>query len=169
MELMEAMLRRRSVREFTDEAVSEEDLSFILHAAMSGPSAVNRRPYEFYVLKTPEKLEAFRKACPSFANYKAPLAIVVAGDALRFLPLSLSGYWLEDCAAAAENILLAASDRGLGSVWTGLAPDKAKEKRIRKALKLPLHVVPFCIIYVGRAKVPLEPRDKYEESKVHVL
>jgi nitroreductase len=168
MELSEAMRRRKSIRRFSEEAVADEDIDFILHAAMSGPSAVNRRPCEFYVVKTPELLDKLRHASP-FSSYKSPLVIVVAGNAFRFLPLGAKDYWLEDAGAAAENILLAVTARGLGAVWCGVAPEKGKEKNVRRALNLPFHIVPFAMIFIGHPTETAEPRDKYEANKVHTL
>src|SRR5574344_493708 len=98
MDLEEALLKRRSVRKFTNEPVSKEDIDKLLHAAMSGPSAVNKKPWEFYVVQDPEKIAQLNKV--GFANYPSPLMIVVAGNKLNFLPFDAADYWIEDVSAA---------------------------------------------------------------------
>ena len=123
MELKEVLKARRSIRKYKDEPVSKEDIDYLLHAAMSGPSACNRTPWEFYVITNKETLEKLRKAS-RFSNINAPLAIVVCGNLSRALPSQLSPYWIQDCSAATENILLAATDLKLGSLWCGIHPQK---------------------------------------------
>ena len=91
MELNEVLLKRRSIRKFTDEPVSEEDVLKLLHAGMSGPSACNRTPWEFFVVTNPEILEKLRKAA-RYSKIKAPLAIVVCGNLSKALPLQLAPF-----------------------------------------------------------------------------
>ena len=123
MEVKDALLKRRSIRKYLDKEVSDEIIEELLHAAMSGPSACNRRPWIFYVIKDQDKLNELRKAS-RFSNMNAPLAIVVVGDLSRSLPLQLKDFWIQDCSAATENILLRATDLGLGSLWCGIYPQK---------------------------------------------
>ena len=123
MEVKDALLKRRSIRKYLDKEVSDEIIEELLHAAMSGPSACNRRPWIFYVIKDQDKLSELRKAS-RFSNMNAPLAIVVVGDLSRSLPLQLKDFWIQDCSAATENILLRATDLGLGSLWCGIYPQK---------------------------------------------
>jgi nitroreductase len=166
MELKQVLLARRSVRSFTAEAVSDSDVDYLLHAAMSGPSAVNLRPWEFYVVKDPAKLAALNKV--GYAKYPSPLMIVVAGNAHHFLPLGNEEYWEQDCSAATENILLAATDLSLGAVWCGVYPDKTRVKQVKEVLDLPENITPLNIIIIGhpQGEVPV-PRDQYDEKKVH--
>jgi len=168
MELNEVLLKRRSIRKFTDEAVSEEDINEILHAAMSGPSACNRTPWEFFVVTNPETLEKLRKAA-RYSKIKAPLAIVVCGNLSKALPLQLSPFWIQDCSAATENILLRVTDLGLGAVWCGVHPMKTAEKNVREALSLPEKLIPLNIIHIGHPAENQEPRDQYNEKKVHFV
>ena len=168
MELFEALLKRRSIRKFSDEAVSEEDILKLLHAGMSGPSACNKTPWEFYVVTNPEALEKLRNAA-RFSKITAPLAIVVCGNLSRTLPLQLSSFWIQDCSAATENILLAATDLGLGAVWCGVHPMKTAEKNVREALSLPEKIVPLNIIHIGHPLEDPEPRDQFNEKRVHFI
>jgi nitroreductase len=167
MELKEVLLKRRSVRSFTDQTVSDEEIDCLLHAAMSGPSAMNFRPWEFYVIKDPVKIAELNKV--GFAKYKSPLMIVVAGNSLRFIPFS-SQLWVEDTSAAAENILLTATDLGLGAVWCGVYPVKHEIKQVRKILGLPKHIIPLNIMIIGHpsGETP-NPRDQYNDKFVHKI
>ena len=129
MELKEALLKRRSVRKFTEEPVSEDDVLKLLHAGMSGPSACNKTPWEFFVVTNPEVLEKLRKSA-KFSKIVSPLAIVVCGNLSKALPSQLSPFWIQDSSAATENILLRATDLELGAVWCGVHPMKTAEKNV---------------------------------------
>jgi nitroreductase len=167
MELMEAITKRTSVRSFTDEPVSDEEISRLLHAAMAAPSAVNRQPWEFYVVRSQAKIAELNKV--GFAKYKAPLAIVVAGNAFRFIPFGKE-YWIEDASAATENMLLAATDLGLGAVWCAVYPLKRNVKQVKEILHLPAHITPLNIVLIGHPKGKLpEPHDKFDEKKIHFV
>lgn len=135
---------------------------------MSGPSACNRKPWEFYVIKDKEILKELRTAS-RFSNIEAPLAIVVCGNLSRALPLQLSTYWIQDCSAATMSILLSATDLGLGAVWCGIHPQKKAEEKVRKILQLPDKHIPLNIIFIGHPKEEIEPRDQYKKSCVHYV
>ena len=148
MELQDVLQSRRSIRKYTEEPVSKEDIDLLMHAAMSGPSACNKTPWEFYVVTDEAVLEKLRNAS-RYSKIYAPLAIVVCGSLSRALPSQLAPYWIQDCSAATENILLAATDLGLGTVWCGIHPQKRAEERVREALGLTEKQIPLNIIYVG--------------------
>lgn len=145
MELKDALLKRRSVRKFKDTPISDEMIQELLEAAMSGPSACNRQPWEFFVIKNKEKIQEITKAS-FFTRYESPLVIVVCGYAPRFLPSQLAPYWTQDCAAAAQNILLRATDLGLGAVWCGLYPQKRPGTNVNKVHFLNQMIEVFVII-----------------------
>lgn len=168
MELQEVLQRRRSIRKYTQEPVSKEDIDLLMHAAMSGPSACNKTPWEFYVITDEAILEKLRNAS-RYSKIYAPLAIVVCGSLSRALPSQLAPYWIQDCSAATENILLAATDLGLGTVWCGIHPQKRAEERVREALDLTEKHIPLNIIYVGHPDQVQEPRDQYKESYIHYI
>ncbi len=161
MELKEALLHRRSVRKFTDETVSAQDIDDLLHAAMSGPSACNRRPWKFHVVTNPQLLEDLRRSS-RFTKMKAPLAIVVCGDLHRALPLQMADYWIQDCAAATQNILLQATDLGLGAVWCGLHPQKKPSEYVSALLKMDQKQVPMALIFLGHPAEEPAPRDQFD-------
>ena len=168
MELQEVLQRRRSIRKYTQEPVSKEDIDLLMHAAMSGPSACNKTPWEFYVITDEAVLEKLRNAS-RYSKIYAPLAIVVCGSLSRALPSQLAPYWIQDCSAATENILLSATDLGLGTVWCGIHPQKRAEEKVREALVLTEKQIPLNIIYVGHPDQVQEPRDQYKESYIHYI
>ena len=168
MELREVLLKRRSVRKFTDEAVTDEMIRELLLAAMSGPSACNRKPWEFYVVADKEKLDEL-KGTSKFTKISAKLAIVVCGNLAKALPMQFADYWIQDCSAATENILLRATDLGLGTVWCGIHPQKRSEERVKKILDIPNKQIPLNVIFIGHPAEEPEARSQYEEEKVHFL
>lgn len=168
MELQDVLQSRRSIRKYTEEPVSKEEIDLLMHAAMSGPSACNKTPWEFYVVTDEAVLEKLRNAS-RYSKIYAPLAIVVCGSLSRALPSQLAPYWIQDCSAATENILLAATDLGLGTVWCGIYPQKRAEERVREALGLTEKQIPLNIIYVGHPDQVQEPRDRYKETYIHYI
>ncbi|MGN1163485.1 MAG: nitroreductase family protein [Candidatus Ornithospirochaeta sp.] len=149
MDTIDAIRNRRSTRSFLDEDIDDADLMTVLEAGMTGPSACNRRPWEFIVVKSRETMEKIRTGnLAARPLSSAPVLIVVAADttkAIRRAPL----YWTEDAAAATENMLLAATDLGLGSLWMGVWPEEEKMERLSSVLNLPEHVVPFSMVALG--------------------
>ncbi len=168
MELKEALLKRRSIRRFTDKPVPEEYINELLHAAMSGPSACNKTPWEFYVITNEETLLKLRKAA-RYSNIAAPLAIVVCGNLSKALPSQLAPFWIQDCSAATENILLRAVDMGLGAVWCGVHPMKRAEKNVSEALGLSEKEIPLNIIYIGYPDEEPSSRDQFDDKKVFYI
>ncbi len=168
MELREVLLKRRSVRKFTEETVSDEMIEELLHAAMSGPSACNKKPWEFYVVTNASVLEEL-KAASKFSRITSKLAIIVCGNLNNALPMKMADYWVQDCSAATENILLRATDLGLGAVWCGIYPQKRAEERMRKILGISEREIPLNLIFIGHPAEEPEGRDQYEEKKVHYV
>ena len=168
MELLKALQKRRSVRRFTEEAVSKKDIDILMHAAMSGPSACNARPWDFYVVESKTVLQNLHKAT-KYSDISAPLAIVVCRNLSHALPAPLTDFWVQDCSAATENILLAATGIGLGAVWCGIYPNRDAMENVKKTLGLPEENIPLNIIHVGHPDQFPEPRDQYDEKHVHLI
>ena len=168
MELKEVLLKRRSIRKFKDTLVSKDIINELLHAAMSGPSACNKRPWKFYVIENKELLNELKSAS-RFTKIDAPLAIVVCGDMNRRLPSAFSSYWIQDCSAATENILLRVTDLGLGALWCGVHPQKMAEEKVTQILKLNEKEIPLNIIWIGYPDENPESRDQYEEDRIVYL
>jgi len=168
MQVFEALQQRRSIRKYTAEPVSSEALDVLMHAAMSGPSACNRVPWEFYIVTNPATLAALRE-CARYSHIEAPAAIVVCGSLSRALPAQLAPYWVQDCSAATMNILLAATELGLGTVWCGIHPQKLAEEKVAKVLQLPEKLIPLNIVFVGHPAEQQPARDQYNAEYVHVI
>lgn len=165
-DFLDVFFKRRSIRKFTEQAVEHEKLVDLLKAGMSGPSAMNSRPWEFVVVTDRLILDKLRRTLV-FTNTNAPAAICVLGS--RRIQSNESGslFWVQDCSAAAENILLAATAMGLGSVWVGIHPVILFEKQVKSILNLPHGVRPLNLIFLGYPAEEKEPRTQYEEKRVH--
>jgi len=168
MELKEVLLKRRSIRKFTDAPISDEMIKELLHAAMSGPSACNKKPWDFYAITSETVLKELKSAS-KFTKMTAKLAIVVCGNLSRALPLQLADFWIQDCSAATENILLRVTDLGLGAVWCGIYPQKRPQKKVRELLNLTEKQIPLNIIFIGYPAEEQEARDQYDEKCVHYI
>lgn len=155
------ILARRSIRKYTDQPVSPAHLRRLLEAAMAAPSANNRQPWHFVVVTEREMLNMLADRHP-YAKmlFEATACIAVCGDPEN--PL-----WVQDCAAATQNILLAATELGLGTVWLGVHPRAEREREVRDVLGVPLLYTPFCLIAVGHPAEEKEPRTQYDEGRVH--
>jgi nitroreductase len=162
---MEAILSRRSIRRYTPDPVPEEVIQELLAAAMSAPSASNEQPWQFVVIDDRHLLDEIPKFHPYAGMLKqAPLAIAVCGD----LKLeTMSGYWIQDCSAATENLLLAAHAKGLGAVWLGVHPREERVNAVRELLGLPEQVRPLCLISIGYPAEQKPPSHRYDASRVH--
>lgn len=163
------ILTRTSVRRYTDQPVSDEQVTALLHAAMSAPSGVNKQPWEFIVIDDPAILKKLADALPyAKMTAHAPIAIVVCGNKARMLPDEDDNLWEQDCSAASENILLAAHALGLGAVWTCLYPHKDRMESASQILNIGDNLVPFNLIPVGHPQSWHAPMDKWKTDRVHI-
>ena len=161
------IMTRTSIRQYTDEPVTKADIETMLRAGMAAPTAVNRQPWHFVVINSKEKLAELVGDNPRGGMLKkAPLAIVVCGNMDKALPGQGRGFWVQDCSAATENILLAANAIGLGAVWTGLYPDENRAGTVAKVLKLPETFIPLCTIVIGHPAEQPTPKDKWKPENV---
>jgi nitroreductase len=165
MDALEVIFSRRSVRLYTPKPVSHQAIHELLKAAMSAPSAGNERPWHFIVLTDRAILDDIPKFHPYSAMLKyAQAAILICGD----LTLERhAGYWVLDCAAATQNILLAAHAKGLGGVWCGVYPTDDRVQNLRRLLKLPEHIVPFSLVPLGFPAEVKETPDRFDGSRIH--
>ena len=165
MELMEAILTRRSIRKFTSKVVSKDLINDLLRAAMQAPSAGNRQSWNFIVLTDRKIINKI----PEFHPYakmllEAPLAILVSAEVKTE---DFCGYWIQDCSAATQNLLLAAHAKGLGAVWLGMYPRQERVEGIRKILNLPIEIVPLSLVAIGYPGEKKEPENRFKEEKIH--
>jgi nitroreductase len=165
MDAMQAILSRRSIRRYTDKDVSDEVVKELLEAAMSAPSAGNEQPWHFVVIRDRQILNEIPKIHPHSGMLKeAPLAILICGDeSLQ----KYKGYWVQDCSAATENLLVAVNAKGLGGVWLGVYPLEDRVVGIRKLLGMPENVIPFALLSIGYPDEQKPPAERYDESRVH--
>jgi len=166
MDAMQALFSRRSIRKYTHDAVSDAEIKEILEAAMSAPSAGNQQPWHFVVINDRKILDRIPEFHPhSLMCREAHIAILVCGDPSLEKHV---GYWVQDCAAATQNLLVAVHAKGLGGVWVGVYPREERIVGFRKLLNIPEHVVPFAVIPVGRPAEQKPPRpDRYNETRIH--
>ena len=145
------------------EPVSGEHVRTLLEAAMAAPSAGNQRPWHFVVVNDREKLDALaEKLRYGKMLCDAPLCIAVCGDTA----LS-SAYWVQDCSAATENLLLAVEGLGLGAVWLGIYPGAERVSDVTQALGIPEGMVPLNLISIGHPGERKAARTQYDEARVH--
>lgn len=163
-----AIMTRTSVRSYTADSVSQADVQTLLRAAMAAPTAVNKQPWRFVVITDSTLRRQLADSIESMAMIaKAPVAIAVCGD----LGAAMEGYgrdfWIQDCSAATENLLVAANALGLGAVWCGVYPIPNKVAVVKSLLKLPEQVVPLCVVPVGHPAGQNQPKDKWRADNVH--
>jgi nitroreductase len=165
MNTLEAISTRRSVRSFTSKPIAKEIVEELLRAAMSAPSAGNEQPWQFVVIDDRKMLDRIIDVNPNAKMCKeAQAAILVCGDTSKE---KYPGFWVQDCSAAAQNILLAAHDKGIGSVWTGIYPIKERVEGFRKLLGLPENVIPFCLVPLGYPAKQAPQVDRFQRDRVH--
>lgn len=165
MDAIDAILTRRSIRKYTPQEIPDEIVQKLLKAAMNAPSAGNQQPWHFIVIRSREILDEI----PTFHQYAqmlkhAPLAIAVCGDLDKQLH---KGYWIQDCSAATQNLLLAAHALKLGAVWLGVYPRDNRVQGVQSLLNLPEHVLPLCLIAIGYPDEQKPRADRFLPERIH--
>lgn len=176
---LEVIKARTSIRSFTGDKLTEEQINTLLDAAMAAPTAADIRPWRFVVLTD----DAAKDGLYEREHHKKMVAeagavIVVCGETTRMArprgadenaPLEEmeNRYWFEDCSAATENLLLAATAMDLGAVWLSCYPNENSVNRVKEYLGLPANVVPLAIVPVGVPAENPEPKAKWDESNIH--
>ena len=164
---LEDLFARRSVRVYRQQEVGDDLVRDLLEAAMAAPSAVAKDPWSFVVVRSREMLAKIAAGLPNGKMLPdAAVGIVVCGDLRRAHDRQLS-YLLQDCSAAIENLLLAASALGLGACWLGVHPREERVKHIRGLLNIPDPVIPIATIAIGWPGESPPPRTRYREDAVH--
>jgi len=158
-------MTRRSIRKFKPGSVPESTIRLLLEAAMSAPSAGNEQPWRFVVIDDRKVLDEIPRIHPHTTMVKeAPMAILVCGDTTLE---KCQGFWVQDCSAAVQNLLLAAHALGLGAVWTGFYPLQDRVDGMQKLLGLPRHVIPLALVPVGHPDQPSGRQERFREDRVH--
>ena len=164
---LDFIFNRRSVRKFTAKAVSEENITELLEAAMAAPSACAKDPWRFIVVRNPENLRQIAEFLPNGKFLaEAPVGIIVCGD-ISAAHAESESYMLQDCSAAIENMLLAASALGLGTCWLGVHPRADRIAGIVKFFELPANIVPISVIAAGHPETLPEKHTRFMSNNVH--
>lgn len=159
------IMTRTSIREYTNEPVSKTDIETMLRAGMAAPTAVNRQPWHFVAVTDKAKLAELAGRRGGMVK-QAGAAIVVCGNMDKALQGPAQAFWIQDCSAATQNILLAANALGLGAVWTGCYPMDERVAEVSKVLKLPETIIPLCVIAIGHPAEQPAPKDKWKPENV---
>ena len=165
MDALECLHSRRSIRQYTDEDVSAEQVRVLLDAAMIAPSGGNAQPWHFIVVRDKELLQEASRIHPYVGMAaKAPLAVLVCAnlDEEKF-----AGLWVQDCSAATQNLLLAVNALGLGAVWTAVHTFEERVSACKKLFKLPEKIMPFSLLVIGHPKEAPARKSRYDAAKVH--
>ena len=173
---LDVIFSRKSVRSYTDQPVSDEQVETMLRAAMAAPTGMNVQPWRFVVIRdqaVKDKLAGPRGGMIA----QAPVVFVICGETtLMRKPFGQpdaeaveveNGNWTQDCSAATENLLLAAEALGLGAVWTAAHPYEDRVNPIREALGLPENVTPLCVVPCGYPAGDDQPKDKWKPENIH--
>jgi nitroreductase len=165
MDAFEVILTRRSIRKYKKQAIPEQIIQNLLQAACNAPSAGNQQPWQFVLLDDRKILNVIHTFHPSAKMLaEADKALLVCGD----LNLEkFKGYWMIDCAAATQNILLAAHSLGLGACWLGLYPREGRVAGMRKLLRLPSNIIPFALVSLGYPAEIKSREERYNPSRIH--
>jgi nitroreductase len=165
METLQAIKTRRSIRKFTSQKISDETIKKILEAAMYAPSARNTQSWHFILIDDRRILNELPKLHPyAEMMYEAQHAILVCGDLNMEKMVEYNGV---NCSAATQNIMLAAHDLGIGSVWLGVYPRKERMEPLVKLFELPEHIVPMMLIPLGYSNEDFETPDRFHQDKIH--
>ncbi|HOZ15237.1 MAG TPA: nitroreductase family protein [Tenuifilaceae bacterium] len=163
---VKTIFERKSVRSFENKVLSKEQLELIVKAGMAAPSARNLQPWAFIIITDRNTLNTLADRLP-YAKmlYEATAAIVVCGIPEKSGD-SPEGYWVQDCSAATQNILLAIESMGLGAVWTGVYPRSERIDVVRDVLSIPQNVFPLNVIPIGYPKGENRPKDKFKPENI---
>ena len=166
-DVFSTILKRRSIDSYDTDKISKEEIEIILCAAMHAPSYRNRQPWQFIVLTDPPYVKQFCERIHDLLSIEANTIIIICCDTSMD---NKQEWWVQDCSAATQNMLLAACGLGLGSNWYGLHPVKQRKERVRKYLSLPRNVQPFSLVTVGLPKNKaneLPKTSRYSSEKIH--
>lgn len=165
---MNPIFKRTSVRKYTEQPVAKEQIEMLLKAGMAAPSAKNVQPWEFVVIQKKESLLKIMEFHPySSMLENTPLAIVVCGNKAKIAIEGIDDLWVQDCAAATQNILLEATELGLGGVWLGVYPKKEVINGLAELLILPDNIIPFSLLSIGYPEGEVVPKDKFNPERIH--
>lgn len=165
---MNAIFNRVSIRKYEDKPVEQDKIELMLRAAMAAPSACNQQPWEYYVVTNKQKIEELSLTSP-YASFSKDAPLVFVACYRKTDSIIAPSYIEIDMSASVENLLLEASELGLGAVWMGIAPDKERMAAVKSVISLQEELAAFALISCGYPAETREQQDRYEESRVHYL
>jgi nitroreductase len=165
MDILEAMNTRRSIRVYKEATVPKDKLDLILQAAMSAPSAYNQQIGHFIVIQEPLLLQKIAQISPkAYMCAKAPMGILVCGD---LAAAEAPSYWVQDCSAITENLLIAVHALEMGAVWTAVYPLEEVMGGFRHLLAIPSHIIPFSFVILGFPAESKEEEFRFQKERIH--
>lgn len=166
MEVKQAILERRTIRKYSDKVISDETVTEIIRAGMYAPSAGNQQSWEFLVIKNSDNISRIREFHPYAGMVESAGALIlVCGNTNREV---FSGYWVQDCSAAVQNMLLAAHDMGIGSVWLGIHPMQDRIEGAKKLFDLPPGIEPLSLIAFGYPAESIKQPERFNSEYIHI-
>lgn len=167
--VLQNIASRKSVRHFTQEPVTQEQLQTLARAAMAAPTACNKQPWAVIAINDRTMLDSLCAGLP-YAKMlaEAQAAMIVCGDLSKALEGDGAQFWIQDCSAATENLLLAAEAMRLGVVWTAVYPDPERMAIVNKVLNLPENIIPLNVIPIGHPTGEDQPKDKWIDENYHL-
>ncbi len=161
---MKEIYARRSIRKFKNINLEDDKLKQILKAGMNAPSAGNQQPWEFVVIKNKHTLQKMSDFAPNWFMLKdCSVAIIVCGNINKE---KYPGYWIQDCSASLQNILLEATTQGIGSVWLGTTPIPERVQFVKNIIKAPQNIQPLGIVALGYSDEDKEENNKFDENMI---
>jgi nitroreductase len=168
MEALNAILSRHSARRYAKKKVPLPLLKKIILAGMAAPSAGNEQPWHFIIMsdaKALSKMKEFNSY--SKTGQEAPCGILICADLKLQNYSGLEGLWIEDCAAAAENMFIEATALGLGAAWTAVHPMKERVEGYRKLLHFPKNIVPIVFMPIGYMAEKPAKENRFKKERIH--
>lgn len=164
---LDTIQNRRSIRRFTGKRVEKEKLEALVRAGMAAPSSRDTRHWYFIVVNDESVVSKLAEGLP-YAKMltTAKHALIVASDLSQAHGGAETDYWVQDCSAAVQNVLLAAHSLGLGACWTAAHPRPERIAFVKDLLAIPQQVMPLCVIAVGYPTGEDKPRDKFDEKRL---
>jgi|YelNatPaOPRAMG01_1025707.scaffolds.fasta_scaffold02943_5 nitroreductase len=165
MDTLEAIITRRSIRQYTAQKIPDDKLKRILQCAMFAPSAMNYQPWHFIVVEKKNKIEELQNIFPHADMLKqTTLLIIVCGDSELEKNID---YLVQDCSAATENALLSIHALGLGGVWLSVFPNKEIIAGLRKTFEIPENIIPISAISIGFPAEVKDAEDRFIPTRIH--
>ena len=167
-DILDVIRKRRTIRKFTDQEVTQEQIDLLLELAMCAPNRLNRQPWHFIVVQDKGKQKEFADFLRIHSYVEDASAVIVACA----MPKA-STTWTMDVSAAVENLMIGATALGLGTAWVG-SPDTVTwtmfEESVRDSLRIPIDVRIVALVSVGypaQERAPHSKEDRFDPTKVH--